>query len=204
MVAVERIPKEYWTLMASAVLHAGVFAFLLVRGPMSERVPIGVEIQYGSPASVRPSLNDEISALKPKSKPRVRKEKVEAAPTAAQLSQPATNASASVQDGPAGRADGVVVSELERYKYELRQYLESRKIYPEHAKRLRQTGTVVVKFKVSAAGELQDVQLNQATSSESLNRAAMEMVKRAAKFKPLPEQSGVRELELTLPIAFVL
>jgi protein TonB len=120
--------------------------------------------------------------------------------------QPAAQsiATTAVNQGPAGRADGAIVSALDRYKYELRLFLESRKIYPESAKRLRQTGTVIVEFKVSPQGELKDVNVSQASSSEVLNRAALDLVKRASSFKPFPKELQISELQLKLPIEYVL
>lgn len=188
-----------WTVVISAVLHALVVGALAFRIVQTEIVPVGVEVQYLEG-------HKGVEKVFVKAKPAVRvtatKEKgeIKAEPVAEAASEPA----AQIAQGPAGQADGAVVSALERYKYELRLFLESRKIYPESAKRLRQTGTVIVEFKVSPSGQLSAVNLSQASSSEALNRAALDLVKRANQFKPFPSELQMPELQLQLPIEYVL
>lgn len=190
-----------WTVLISAALHGALFLALAMQIAKTDIIPIGVEVQYldggRKTAEVQPAVKHT-----PTVRTRVREEgdiKAQAAPPAAQ----AASASAASQ-GPAGKADGAIVSALERYKYELRLFLESRKIYPESAKRLRQTGTVVVEFKVSPQGVLKDVNVSRASPSEALNRAALDLVKRASSFKPFPKELQLSELQLKLPIEYIL
>lgn len=188
-----------WTVVVSTVLHALLFGALAFRIANTEIVPIGVEVQYleghkGVEKAVVAS-KPSVKVARSNERGEVKVEKaVEAAPVAAAVES----------TGSAGRASGEIVSALERYKYELRLFLESRKVYPESAKRLRQTGTVVVEFKVSPEGQLSDVSLSQASSSEALNRAAVELVRRASAFKPFPPDLQMPELSLRLPIEYIL
>ncbi len=194
--------------MASACLHAGVALLLLSRMQASESVvPIGIEMIYmgeakraaaGAPTSTEKFVR-EFAKVKPA--------KVTAAETVLPSTNAATNSAATQSaglNGPAGHRDGAIVSAIERYKFELRLFLESRKIYPETAKRLRQTGRVIVQFKVSTDGRLIEISLEQGSSSEILNRAAMDLVTSASRFKPLPSDADLTELQLSLPIEYIL
>ncbi|HMN69023.1 MAG TPA: TonB family protein [Bdellovibrionales bacterium] len=195
-------PNFRISLMASVALHAAVIVALAYRiAVRHEIVPIGVEITFPADRLAAPGPLSEAKPMKVKraatpvleSKPEIKVEEsaaVESTPTA-----PAVT-------GPAGKADGQAVSALERYKYELRLYLESRLIYPESAKRLRQTGTVMVRFKVAGDGSFGEPEIVAKSPAESLNRAAVELIRRAASFKALPE--GQSEIQLTLPIEYFL
>jgi protein TonB len=190
-----------WTVLISAALHGALFAALAMQIAKREIIPIGVEVQYldggRKAAPAEPVL---------RRRPVVRTHTQEKGEIKAAPAEPVASATATpaASQGPAGQADGAIVSALDRYKYELRLFLESRKIYPESAKRLRQTGTVVVEFKVSPQGELKDVNVSRASSSEVLNRAALDLVKRASSFKPFPKELQLSELQLKLPIEYVL
>jgi|GEM_PF-5518696 len=199
----EVIPQTQlrWTVMASACLHAGVALFLLMRmGAQEHVVPVGIEMLYLGEAKRSAPVTRVISPRAP-SLPKaihepaeIQRDRIDESP----LPQEAASA------GPAGARDGAVVSAMERYKFELRLYLESRKVYPETAKRLRQAGNVVVSFKVDTEGVLSDVKLEQASASEILNRAAVDLVKSAARFKPLPSDARLAEIQLSLPIEYSL
>jgi TonB family protein len=189
-----------WTVLISAALHGALFVALALQMAKTEIVPIGVEVQYlngGRKAAQAEPVMKRQPVVRTHTK---EKGEIKVAPT-----QPAVQSFATIANqGPAGKVDGAIVSALERYKYELRLFLESRKIYPESAKRLHQTGTVIVEFKVSPQGELKDVNVSQASSSEVLNRAALDLVKRASSFKPFPKELQLSELQLKLPIEYVL
>lgn len=200
----EVIPQSHirWTVLASACLHAGVALLLLMRmSGVEQIVPIGIETIYlGEVNRAAP----EVPAVIPRA-PKVLAAQTEAAEVE-QFEQPAESSvpSSAAQAGPVGARDGAVVSAVERYKYELRLFLESRKIYPETARRLHQTGTVMVNFKINSLGEISVVTLERAASSEVLNRAALDLVKSASRFKPMPPEANLSELQLSLPIEYIL
>lgn len=195
-----------WPLVASAALHALLFMLLILRISTPEaKIPVGVDLLY-SPASLGgafPSVPRRPKAVVRRvSEPREKGD----LPQVLNKDEAASNSSAAstVSAGPVGVRDGAIVSALERYKFELRLFLESRKIYPEMAKRLRQTGKVVVSFRVAESGDLTDVSLEQSSASELIDRAALDLVKNAPRFKPLPSESNVRELKLSLPLEYIL
>ena len=188
-----------WPVLTSAVLHGLIAGALLLRmSGHSSVVPIGIEMLY-----IGESRPTHVAArVKPVAKVKAPVAKAEVADI--KESTPPVEAAAPAQTGPVGAVDGQVVSALERYKYELRLFLESRKIYPEVAKRLRQTGKVIVHFKITADGALSEVNLEQGSSSEVLNRAAMDLVKGAPRFKAIPAEAKTNELQLSLPIEYIL
>jgi len=181
-----------WTILASGAIHGAVALALAWRitSPAPTPIPIGVEWRYKSEAAAAPAP----APVKKAGEGERKKSLQRAAPIA----------STQVVAGPMGAPDGVMVSELERYKFELRLFLESRKVYPEMAKRLHQTGTVIVQFKVNAQGDLRDINIEQPCSSEILNRAALDLIRRAAKFRPFPMGVTLSELTLSLPIQYIL
>lgn len=173
--------------MASVCVHmAAGLLFLTKIVPEKLVVPIGVEWQ----ARLAPAPPTA----------RVRADRVErhGSPQTAAPEQPAAGAV------HAGAQDGVAVSELERYKFELRLFLENHKVYPEIAKRLHQTGTVIIQFKVNAEGSIDDVRVASSSPFETLNRAAQDLIRRAARFRPIPGELHLSELTLTLPIEYRL
>ena len=175
------------TLWFSLGLHAAVFLVLTwVLVPSEMRAPIGVEMRYMSPAVTVPSTPSS-----PVSQSRFAKDKK-------------TEESSDQAAAPVGVRDGIDVIELERYKFELRLYLERRKIYPETARRLHQAGTVVVEFKINSQGDLKDINVTQSSGSEILNRAAVQLLRRASQFKPFPPGIQLSELKLILPIEYIL
>jgi protein TonB len=188
-----------WTVPASAALHGLLFLLLIFQfsRPLAT-VPIGVELTYSDGGSAVKKTSEKKRTAR--AEPAQEKADLETKPAAKETQeQEAQNPGAAM-----GAKNGEIVSALERYKYELRLFLDSRKIYPETARRLSQTGTVVVRFKIAANGEIADVILEKPAGSEVLNKAALDLVKRAEKFKPLPQETKLQELKLSFPIEYIL
>jgi protein TonB len=189
-----------WTVTTSIAAHAAIALALLLRMHAAQRPePIGIEMLYIGETRAPVTQTVRRHAAPPQEEAEVNERPAVKAREAAAEAKPAT-----AQTGPVGVRDGVAVSALERYKHELRLFLESRKIYPETAKRLRQTGRVVVNFKVSSSGDLSDIRLEQPSESAALNRAAVQLVEGASRFKPFPPETPSRELQLSLPIEYIL
>lgn len=92
------------------------------------------------------------------------------------------------EDAGAGVANGLEASAKERYLYELRLLLDSRKQYPSLAKTLRQEGLVEVGFLVHPDGQIAEMGIVKASEHSSLNAAALQLVEAVGKFKPLPAE----------------
>lgn len=110
-------------------------------------------------------------------------------PAAAPTSQ-LGNSSAAAPASAAGVGDprGVEAGAKERYLYELRLLLDSRKQYPPVARSLRQEGAVEVSFLLRPDGRIEDTNVTQPSSHETLNRAALQLVEAVGRFKPLPTE----------------
>lgn len=185
---VAHLPSDWKWVMTSAFLHAGVVAFFALRViPFARPIPIGVDIKYGGeieaelrkaspPSSAASSMRKEDGDVTVKTSQRRPQPK------------PASVSPASATSKPIGRQDGVAASELEHYLYELEQFLQSRLVYPQAAKRLHQVGTVVVSFRVAADGSIGEAAIMEPCASGVLNQAAQDLVNRAGKFKPLPSE----------------
>ncbi len=105
-----------------------------------------------------------------------------------------------------GQENGAANTEKDRYLYELRLLIEQKKIYPQISKRLRETGTVVVRFQVLQDGRIEAVNLKSTSSFLRLNEAALGLVRSIEKFRPIPQAmaNDQASLEIVLPIEYVL
>jgi periplasmic protein TonB len=92
----------------------------------------------------------------------------------------------------------------EAYLSYLRQTIDERKVYPKNAKRLRQSGTVIVKFTLLSNGTITNVSVAGSSGFELLDEATLDLLKALAKVRPLPKEIGTAPMELTLPIQYTL
>ena len=83
------------------------------------------------------------------------------------------------------------------------QWLLAHRTYPEMARELGRQGTVVVQITVDPDGHVRDVKLVQGSGSESLDRAAQELV-RGAHLPPFPSDMRLPQQTVTLPIRYQL
>jgi len=91
-----------------------------------------------------------------------------------------------------------------RYEALLVAWLEKFKKYPLRAKRLRIEGEGHLKILIKRSGKVIRVNLAERTGSRLLDKAALEMVKRANPFPPIPENDPRQSLEFIVPVAFLL
>lgn len=89
------------------------------------------------------------------------------------------------------------------YAMELKSFLEKSKHYPRQAVRLKQSGIVVVQVKIDAKGVFEEIRLNRASTFPVLDQAAMGLLKRLGKFKPLPKNIPANT-RFVIPIAYVM
>ncbi|MBD8889925.1 energy transducer TonB [Roseibium litorale] len=74
--------------------------------------------------------------------------------------------------------------------------------YPSAAKRKRITGEVYVSFTVKQSGQLSNVSVIRSSGSDILDKAALETVRRASPFPPIPPEAGRSSWPFRLPISF--
>ncbi|MCF6282586.1 MAG: energy transducer TonB [Candidatus Polarisedimenticolaceae bacterium] len=91
-----------------------------------------------------------------------------------------------------------------KYEQLLVTWLEKHKKYPRRAKRMRIEGEGWLRILIDRTGRIQHLTLEQRTGNRLLDRAALEMAKRADPFPPMPENDPRRELEFIVPVLFAL
>ncbi len=138
-----------------------------------------------TPADTLPVKNVPEPVREPESLPETATPETPPAPMAASTAP--LNAAAAVQ-----------------YEQLLHAWLERHKRYPRQAKRLRIEGQGLLRIRIDRAGRTQFVSLERRTGNRLLDQAAIEMVRRADPFPPMPEGDSRRELEFIVPVAFML
>lgn len=92
----------------------------------------------------------------------------------------------------------------EAYVAAVRQELERHKSYPAVARRLGQTGRVVLRFKVGSDGAVLESALVSKSNFGSLNTSAEGILAALKKFQPIPAELKRLSWEFTVPIEYRL
>ncbi len=124
-----------------------------------------------------------------------------AEPVEAPLSEPQE---AELQEAVATEAPVLDHEALARYEELIVAWLEQHKQYPRRARRLRIEGEGLLRIIIDRGGRLQEVALARRTGNRLLDKAALEMARRAAPFPPLPADDPSHQREFVVPVAFVL
>lgn len=122
--------------------------------------------------------------------PDPRPQPVEITPPAPPAAAPA-QAPSHANKGP-DRWEGRVLARLEQYRH-----------YPSEAKRARQQGTVLVRFRMERSGHVLSSSIERSSGNAMLDQAAMETLRSA---DPLPKIPADRadQIELVVPIEFTI
>lgn len=210
--------------MISAVLHGGAFLLALaLAAPQKSPLPVGVELMYGETTAVSaPARLQTLKAQKNRATPvaaldedgvaiaQKKKEKPLSAPETPQVAEQKTlgnslgTSATGALTGREGVVNGSEVSPEERYLYELRKLLERRKKYPVMARRMGHTGKVMMRFTLSADGTLSASEVVEKAPYDSLNNAAVELVKGIDGIKPFPKEITRNAWVITVPIEYSL
>jgi len=107
---------------------------------------------------------------------------------------------------PLPEVDSVPQDAIATAQYEqlLVAWLEKHKRYPIRAKRLRIEGEGRLRILIDHTGRTQRVKLEQTTGNRLLDKAALEMARRANPFPPIPEKYSRKQLEFVVPVVFAL
>jgi len=98
---------------------------------------------------------------------------------------------------------GTAIADLKSmYRAEVRAQIDQNKFYPVAARRLGQTGTVIVAFTLLADGSIINVRIDNSSGSARLDSAGLEAVKKVGKFKPIPSEFGEASLDMLVPLKF--
>ncbi len=106
---------------------------------------------------------------------------------------------------PPASAPRLAGADLEAYQEMLRARVERVKRYPPAAKRRHEEGRVTLHFSLGPDGRLLELKVAASSRSPDLDQAALEAVRRAAPYPPLPAELARKgRLALALTIAFEL
>jgi TonB family protein len=88
------------------------------------------------------------------------------------------------------------------YLGELRELIDSRKVYPLQARRLGQTGIVEITFTLTADGHIMNARISQASPYQRLNEAALATVNEIRHFRPIPREIGEESMTVKVPMRY--
>ncbi len=106
--------------------------------------------------------------------------------------------------GQAGDSTTAQASALDRYKAELTAWIRARKSYPAMAKRLHQTGEVMLEFDVRPDGSFGAVSVAKACPHATLNTAARKLIEDGGGFRAFDPSMPQAPLHLRLPVLYEL
>jgi protein TonB len=92
----------------------------------------------------------------------------------------------------------------DNYLSKLVRHLSAYRDYPRRARRLGLQGTPVVMFEFDRAGQLLSYRLLEGSSHRILDDAALNMLKQASPFPPVPDDMASETFRFQLPVAFQL
>jgi TonB family protein len=103
------------------------------------------------------------------------------------------------------RADEVVTLDPESpYAKAVVRQVGPRIIYPKSAREGGLQGDVRVAYFIRRTGELRDVRLESSSGNRTLDEAALNAVRMAAPFPPLPEEIKADQVKIVMPVHFRL
>ncbi|WP_448587450.1 TonB family protein [Thermocrinis sp.] len=91
-------------------------------------------------------------------------------------------------------------SEMDRYYAMIKQIIESRKRYPEEARRRGEEGVVIVSFTIEEGGNPTNIRISGSSRSTSLDNETLRLI-RSLRFPPPP---GGKALSLSVEIEYTL
>ena len=116
---------------------------------------------------------------------------------------PAPPAPPVVKEPPKPSADSIKMV-TRTYLRSLKKQLEQIKDYPATAKRLKQEGTVRVRFTILADGKIEQIEVSESSRYSSLDNSALEAVANMGKFQPIPKLLEKERWRIEIPIQYKL
>jgi len=123
--------------------------------------------------------------------------KSETAPLATVTSGSGNTVSESASPGTQARAQTT-------YEQYVRAQIAQRKTYPPLARRLGQTGQVVVKFRVEASGQVTNAEVIHQSPYETLNRDAQKILSALSRLEPIPQELGKSHWDFVIGVDYKL
>lgn len=166
--------------------------------PGAVPLPVAAPARPARPASERVPVRD-LSGVAPIPRVLALADPEIAAPAsvslpAAPMTAPATRTPSATPMPDAGMA----------VEWRVQDWLAQHRQYPRSARRSGAEGTVWVRFVLDRAGALHGSEVLESSGHAVLDRAALELLQRAAPFPALPATLTLDEIELVLPIEYDL
>lgn len=153
--------------------------------------------------SLKETNPNEISQIEPRLKETNLEEKTQAQPKPQELATDTQKIDDTFSaDFSSQIQESNIPDELKIFFKTLSDKIEKNKFYPSLSKRLRESGTVIVKFEVHASGKVQNIILKEQCSFDRLNKSAYKVVASLDKLIPLPDK--YKKIEITFPMSYVL
>lgn len=202
----------------SACAHVAVLGWFLSAGPApaAPAIPnLVVELTRFTPAEAPRDAAIEQAAPRPPIAPvRPRRESVAPAAVRSEHSAETVIASDAARE-PAAAAEPVVVASASpappapddlnsALALQVASQLEHYKFYPRAARRDRIEGTALLRFSLDRDGRLLARELVTSSGHAILDRAALDLLARAAPYPALPHDAALERIELTLPVDYRL
>ena len=90
-----------------------------------------------------------------------------------------------------------------RYQDIIKQRIEETRKYPEWAKQRKLEGSVHLRFTINSNGQLGTIQILRPSSYKILNQSALETVKNASPFAPIPEEIQKKSVNIEVSIVYL-
>ena len=163
-----------------------------------ERVEIPVDIVEPAPKPQAP-----VEPAPAEAKPQA--DVVDSAPSAAGAdgkagAQDSPDAGSHAADASAGGAAGAEAD----YGAIVLAWLERHKEYPGRAQQRRQEGVVLLFIAVGREGGVLEARIERSSGYDLLDRAALDMVARAAPLPPVPDDMPQERVEMVVPVQFFM
>lgn len=182
----------------SLALHMMVAALLFFWNSNEKVKPSYTSVEMVSLFDSRPAQRQRIKGVK-KPKPAEEKPKEDTKdPNQVQTEEKIGNDTEDAPEIQGGSTNPQLLA-VANYAQELLSYIQKNRFYPRRALVMEQTGTVVVRLKINAAGEFVKVEVIKPSQHAVLNKAAEDLLTDLKKFKPLPSSyRGNGEFEIPI------
>lgn len=90
-----------------------------------------------------------------------------------------------------------------RYQDIIKQRIEETREYPEWAKQRKLEGSVHLRFTINSRGQLGAIQIVHSSNYKILNQSALETVKNAGPFPPIPEEIQKNSVNIEVSIVYL-
>ncbi len=93
---------------------------------------------------------------------------------------------------------------LADYAASVKSKIQAAKEFPQVSRRLGETGTATINFMVASNGELSSVSISASSGFDRLDSAAINAVRNAAPFDPIPPETERETLSMSITLVFEL